>query len=364
VTPVRRGPSPAPKNSVKRSLRRNLLIGPGSFLLVAVLAWALVLEDKRLRLLHERGREPNLIAAHAAAQRNRKELPDLIARRARLDRELEQVLPQAFEAGTADLLRGIARASHARGLDIDRIRPLPAQVHPTHAEVTVALRVSGAYHDLVAFLEDLSGLARNLTLHNMVMVLQDRQVAAHASAAAPARALVLEATLRAYRAPSPQEEARAVQAAAHGGTRGAAAPAAVAAWAGRSSAVAEVIEATPAFARTRANDPFDLARLDSHRAPRVEVPLQGPHPGRPWLEQHAMSEMEMVGVIGQADQRLALVRLAGAVHVVRAGQGMGLHGGRITQITAQGLTVDEPVARMQGPGRRHSSTLTLQEARP
>lgn len=95
------------------------------------------------------------------------------------------------------LLNDVNQAGVGRGLSFDSFRPAATEtLTEFYAEQPVAIVVSGAYHDVGAFAEDVSKLSRIVNLGEMNI-----RTASDATAVfrgAPPR-LVMEATVRTYR---------------------------------------------------------------------------------------------------------------------------------------------------------------------
>lgn len=130
---------------------------------------------------------------------------------------LERQLPGRAEIDA--LLSDINQAGLARGLHFELFRPGKVQLQPYFAELPIALKVSGRYHDLARFAADIAALPRIVTLQQIQLTVPAAPAGGAAAAAASARenALVLEATLRTFRALEPEE----VPVPARGGASGA-----------------------------------------------------------------------------------------------------------------------------------------------
>ena len=350
---------------------RGLVLWPTTFLAAATVAWVGVLEEQVNGWLQLRDRESAWRAEHAAASARAQQLPGLRARRAELQAQFSHLCaPIGSVPGIAGLLREMAGAGQARGLQVDGIKPLPVRRHPTHEEVPVALRISGSYRALRAYLGDLAQLPSMVTLHDLALTPVSSSVpppSAHqrvsgvAGPSSDGPILLLEATLRAYR--GLDEHVAAVHVLAADPPQRVPPPRALAV---RPSA--------------KVDNPFDMNRLwrdaaptsqaTLSKAPLSQAPLSKEPPGRPagevtpWLQQHPLDAMVVVGVLGQSGQRLALVRAGGTVHAVRTGQAMGLHGGLVTQISEHALTVTEPSPTAREPRTPRIRVLTLQENQP
>ena len=55
-----------------------------------------------------------------------------------------------------------------RGLQFELFRPGSVVVKDYYAELPIAIKVSGRYHDIGAFAGDIANLSRIVTLHNLV----------------------------------------------------------------------------------------------------------------------------------------------------------------------------------------------------
>lgn len=99
--------------------------------------------------------------------------------------QLEKQLPSKAEMDA--LLSDINQAGLGRGLYFDLFRPGQVSVKEYYAELPIALRVTGRYHDVGAFASDIAYLSRIVTLNNLVVM--------------PGRdgALILDATAKTFR---------------------------------------------------------------------------------------------------------------------------------------------------------------------
>ena len=114
---------------------------------------------------------------------------------------LEKQLPSKAEMDA--LLSDINQAGIGRGLAFELFRPGAAALKPYYAELPIAIKVAGPYHDVGAFAADLAALPRIVTLNNINLGLP--QTGAQLS---------LEATAKTFRYLDPDEVAAQQQAAA------------------------------------------------------------------------------------------------------------------------------------------------------
>jgi type IV pilus assembly protein PilO len=79
--------------------------------------------------------------------------------------QLEKQLPSKAEMDA--LLSDINQAGLGRSLQFELFRPGQVSVKEYYAELPIAVRVSGRYHDMGAFAADISNLSRIVTLNNL-----------------------------------------------------------------------------------------------------------------------------------------------------------------------------------------------------
>jgi type IV pilus assembly protein PilO len=80
---------------------------------------------------------------------------------------LEKQLPSKAEMDA--LLSDINQAGIGRGLQFELFRPGQTNLKEYYAELPIAVKVSGRYHDLGAFTSDIANLPRIVTLNNLVL---------------------------------------------------------------------------------------------------------------------------------------------------------------------------------------------------
>lgn len=79
--------------------------------------------------------------------------------------QLEKQLPSKAEMDA--LLSDINQAGLGRSLQFDLFRPGQVAVKEYYAELPIALRVTGRYHDIGAFASDIANLSRIVTLNSL-----------------------------------------------------------------------------------------------------------------------------------------------------------------------------------------------------
>ncbi|MGQ0708534.1 MAG: type 4a pilus biogenesis protein PilO [Rhodoferax sp.] len=99
--------------------------------------------------------------------------------------QLEKQLPSKAEMDA--LLLDINQAGVGKGLQFDLFRPGQLNVKEYYAELPIAIRVSGRYHEIGAFASDIAHLSRIVTLNNLSIVPKSEGM------------LILDATAKTFR---------------------------------------------------------------------------------------------------------------------------------------------------------------------
>jgi type IV pilus assembly protein PilO len=164
------------------------------------LAWALVLSSEDQALQVEREREPGLKQDYRTKLAQAVNLAELRRQKLQVQEyvsQLEKQLPGKAEMDA--LLSDINQAGIGRGLQFELFKPGQVEVKDYYAELPIAIRLTGRYHDIGAFAADIANLPRIVTLHNVsVTPMTGRDSAG---------LLVMEATARTYRYLDPNEVA-------------------------------------------------------------------------------------------------------------------------------------------------------------
>jgi len=79
--------------------------------------------------------------------------------------QLERQLPSKAEMDA--LLSDINQAGIGRSLQFELFRPGQVSIKEYYAELPIAIRVSGRYHDVGLFAADIANLSRIVTLNNL-----------------------------------------------------------------------------------------------------------------------------------------------------------------------------------------------------
>ena len=120
--------------------------------------------------------------------------------------QLEKQLPGKAEMDA--LLTDINQAGVGRGLVIDQFIPGTTETKEYYAELPIAIRVTGRFHDIGAFAADIAALSRIVTLHNLSITPDSKSAGG---------GLAMEALARTYRY---LDQAEVIQARAASGAGG------------------------------------------------------------------------------------------------------------------------------------------------
>ncbi|MFN3617641.1 MAG: type 4a pilus biogenesis protein PilO [Aquabacterium sp.] len=165
---------------------------------VVLLGWVALLSGQKDELQAERDREPALKQDYQAKVAKAVNLEALRKQRIQVEeyvKQMEKQLPGKAEMDA--LLSDINQAGLGRGLDFELFRPGQVVVKDYYAELPIAIRVTGAYHDIGAFAADVANLSRIVTLHDLVI--------GNVAGRDAGGNLYLEATARTYRYLDPAE---------------------------------------------------------------------------------------------------------------------------------------------------------------
>lgn len=172
-------------------------------LLVIVVLWFVWLTDVNAELEGERNKEVALRADYQKKVAQAVNLDLLKKQREQVQQYvtlLEKQLPSKAEMDA--LLSDINQAGLGRSLQFELFRPGQVVVRDYYAELPIAVKVAGRYHDMGAFVADVANLSRIVTLNNLAITPQKDG------------ALTMDATARTYRYLDAEEQAAQKKAAA------------------------------------------------------------------------------------------------------------------------------------------------------
>jgi type IV pilus assembly protein PilO len=161
-------------------------------LLVVVLGWLLLMSEAQEQLEAQRDREPQLRTTYRDRLAQAINLEELRKQKLQVEEfvtQLEKQLPGKAEID--QLLSDINQAGLGRGLQFELFRPGQIAVREYYAELPIALRVTGSFHDFGAFAADVANLSRIVTLQSLsITPVQQREGGGQ---------LAMEATAYTYR---------------------------------------------------------------------------------------------------------------------------------------------------------------------
>jgi type IV pilus assembly protein PilO len=173
-------------------------------IVVVVAGWFVGLSSQADDLQAARDKEPTLKSEYRtklaqainldALKKQKEEVQSYVT-------QLEKQLPGKAEMDA--LLTDINQAGVGRGLVIDQFIPGQTETKEYYAELPIAIRVSGRFHDIGAFAADIAALSRIVTLHNLAIGPDGKS----------GGGLSMEATARTYRYLDPAEVVAARKAA-------------------------------------------------------------------------------------------------------------------------------------------------------
>ena len=135
---------------------------------VAAALWFALLSDYEVELEAERAKEATLRDDYQKKLQKAVSLDLLKKQREQIQQyviQLEKQLPSKAEM--AALLSDINQAGLGRSLQFELFRPGQVVVRDYYAELPIAVRVTGKYHDIGAFASDIAHLSRIVTLNNL-----------------------------------------------------------------------------------------------------------------------------------------------------------------------------------------------------
>ncbi len=135
---------------------------------VAALLWYTWLSSYEEELIAEQTQEAQLRETYTARLGKAVNLEALKKQREQIQQyvtQLEKQLPSKAEM--AALLSDVNQAGLGRSLQFEVFRPGQVVVKDYYAELPIAVRVTGKYHDMGAFASDVANLSRIVTLNNL-----------------------------------------------------------------------------------------------------------------------------------------------------------------------------------------------------
>ena len=135
-----------------------------------VALWFVWLTDVKEELVQAQATELKLRDEYKVKLAKAVNLEALIKQREQVQQyvtQLEKQLPSKAEMDA--LLSDINQSGLGRSLQFELFRPGQVVINDYYAELPIALRVTGRFHDMGAFASDIANLSRIVTLNNLVI---------------------------------------------------------------------------------------------------------------------------------------------------------------------------------------------------
>ncbi len=160
------------------------------FFSILVAGWFLLWSDQ-LAELDSKAREEDLLKQQFLEKKQQAVNLDLyIQQLDEIDRSFGALLKQLPDKSEIEsLLIEVNQAGLGRGVQFELFKPGKEQIMEFYAELPIAVRVSGGYHDFGAFAADIAKLPRIVTLNNISI----------STAKDSGNSLVLDATTKTFR---------------------------------------------------------------------------------------------------------------------------------------------------------------------
>lgn len=168
--------------------------------MVVFAGWFFWISDESDALQAARDKEPQLKSEYRTKLAQAINLDALKRQKVEVEgyvTQLEKQLPGRAEMDA--LLSEINAAGGGSGLVMEQFVPGNTETKDYYAELPIAIRVTGKFHDIGNFAADVAALSRIVTLHNLAI--------APAPGANAGNLLTMEATARTYRYLDPAEVA-------------------------------------------------------------------------------------------------------------------------------------------------------------
>jgi type IV pilus assembly protein PilO len=186
-----------PRNPVVWPVLPRYALFAGVALLIIVALWFVWLSGVDDELQGERAKETKLREEYRSKLTKAINLDALTKQREQVLQyvtQLEKQLPSKAEMDA--LLSDINQAGLGRSLQFELFRPGQVAVRDYYAELPIAIRVTGRYHDMGSFASDIANLSRIVTLNNLTVVPGKESAS-----------LTLDATAKTFRYLDPEEVA-------------------------------------------------------------------------------------------------------------------------------------------------------------
>lgn len=167
------------------------------FVLILLAGWWFLWNDQLAELETKKNEEEALKQQFIDKKRQAVNLELYTQQLAEIDRSFGALLKQLPSRSEIEaLLIEVNQAGLGRGLQFELFKPDKEQLKDFYAELPIAVRINGSYHDFGAFAADIAKLPRIVTLNNVAIT------------AGKDGTLVLDATTKTFRYLDEEEVAR------------------------------------------------------------------------------------------------------------------------------------------------------------
>ncbi len=140
----------------------------GLFVAILVAGWWFVWSDQLAELETKQREEETLRQQYLDKKRQAVNLDLYTQQLAEIDRSFGALLKQLPNKSEIEaLLIEVNQAGLGRGLQFELFRPGQEQIKDFYAELPIAVKINGSYHDFGAFAADIAKLPRIVTLNNI-----------------------------------------------------------------------------------------------------------------------------------------------------------------------------------------------------
>jgi len=174
--------------------------------LVAFMGYKLIIVDKMSELDGRVAKESTLRQSFETKQARANQLPAFRAQLKEMQLSFGSLMKQ-LPSGTEipGLILDISEKGLSNGLEIELFQPKPEQQKEFYAEKPIMLKANGTYNQLAAFVSDISGLPRIVTISDIRLAPEKVNEEKKKNTKVPFR-LTMEAMIRTYRYLDENEE--------------------------------------------------------------------------------------------------------------------------------------------------------------
>lgn len=138
------------------------------FVMILLAGWWFLWSDQLIELETKQREEETLKQQYLEKKRQAVNLDLYIQQLAEIDRSFGALLKQLPNKSEIEaLLIEVNQAGLGRGLQFELFRPGQEQIKDFYAELPIAVKINGSYHDFGAFAADIAKLPRIVTLNNI-----------------------------------------------------------------------------------------------------------------------------------------------------------------------------------------------------